>query len=494
MESKDLEKLAEEIKASDARTTQELASLRAAIESKGSTDEVARSEAKRLETVLEAQKADYERRLKALDEAILAKQRPGGEDGEEKSIGERFGELVLGDDAWVKDVRSGARRDSRPLGIKSLFAGGRKSNPILTSATTTFVPYQRALGIMPAVQRQLRIRDLFPVFPTTQNAIQYVRETGFAALTTASVSSITRSSNVATVTTSGSHGLAVNDSVDLTGADQSDYVGVFRVRSVPSATTFTVYVANGSATTPATGTILWRKVNTHGAAAAVAEGQAKPEADMKFSEETSNVRTIAHWLPASRQVLDDLPQLRQMVDGRLMYGLEFAEEAQILYGNASGANLQGIMTSPYVQTYAWSAGTSGDTKLDAIRRAMTLAQKADYPVSGVILNPTDWESIELTKDATENYIRGVSVDQAGVLRLWGVPLVVTNAMQAGDALLGAFQQGAAIWDREQANVRFSEHHASFFTSNLLAILAEERMTTTIYRPEAFVAVDFDAAP
>jgi HK97 family phage major capsid protein len=66
-------------------------------------------------------------------------------------------------------------------------------------------------------------------------------------------------------------------------------------------------------------------------------------------------------------------------------------------------------------------------------------------------------------------------------------------MHEGEFLTGAFGLGAQIWDREQANVRISEHHADYFTKNMLAILAEERIALTVYRPESFVKGVFTAA-
>lgn len=71
---------------------------------------------------------------------------------------------------------------------------------------------------------------------------------------TLTVSSITRSGTTATVTTSADHELSANDYVTIAGADQTDYNGVFRVLTAPTATTFTYTVSN-SPDTPATGTI-----------------------------------------------------------------------------------------------------------------------------------------------------------------------------------------------------------------------------------------------
>ncbi len=54
----------------------------------------------------------------------------------------------------------------------------------------------------------------------------------------------------------------------------------------------------------------------------VAEKALKPESDITFSKQTANVKTIAHWVQASRQVMDDAPMLQSYVNGRLMYGLD----------------------------------------------------------------------------------------------------------------------------------------------------------------------------
>lgn len=225
----------------------------------------------------------------------------------------------------------------------------------------------------------------------------------------------------------------------------------------------------------------------------VSEGDLKPESGLTFELKTESVKTIAHWIPATRQIIADASQLRSYVDNRLVYGLKLKEENKLLYGTGTGGDIQGIMTHTGIQTYSWSAGEAGDTKIDAIRRAITLARLAEYPVTGIVLNPQDWEDIELAKGDDGRYI-WVTVTEGGQQRLWRVPVVDTTAVQAGECLLGAFQLGAMIWDREQASIRVSEHHDDYFTRNMVAVLCEERLAFTIFRPESFVAVTFDEAP
>ncbi len=229
------------------------------------------------------------------------------------------------------------------------------------------------------------------------------------------------------------------------------------------------------------------------AAAAVEEGELKPETSLTFEQESTSVKTLAHWVPITRQLSTDIPALMGYIDSRLIQGLKLVEDAELLYGDNTGAHLQGIMNTPNVQTYAWSAGQASDTKIDAIRRAITKVTISQYSATGIVLAPLDWEDIELTKDSQNRYIWAV-VNDSGVKRLWALPVVETTAMQPGDFLTGAFDMAAAIWDREEANIRIADQHADYFIRNMLVALCEERLGLTVYRPSAFVVGAFDNAP
>jgi HK97 family phage major capsid protein len=224
---------------------------------------------------------------------------------------------------------------------------------------------------------------------------------------------------------------------------------------------------------------------------------AKPQSSFTFVGEQAPVRTIAHWEAAHRNVLADEPQLRSIIDNELMYGLRLQEDEQILNGDGSGENLTGVLQTSGIQTYTWSDGATSpvpDTKADAIRRAATLAFLSYYEPTGVVLHPNDWEDIELTKDANGQYLVAVSVAMGGEPRIWRIPVVETPAIAEGTALVGAFGTGAQLYDREQASIRVSEQHSDFFVRNAIVVLAEQRLALAVKRPEAFVSVDFDAAP
>lgn len=348
-----------------------------------------------------------------LDEMEKKAGRLGTAGGESRKS---LGELFTGSDEYKKFLKSGDSK-SRSFAVKSFerFAKKTITGAALGAVDGYLYSSERVTEWMRAPERTDRVRDLIPVLPTGQGAIEFVRETGFT-----------------------------NNAAPVPEFDADDETE-------------------------------------------------KPKSAITFEIVNLSVKTIAHWLPATRQIINDSTQLKSYIDSRLIYGLKLAEDEQVLYGDGLGENLQGILTQAGIQTYNWSAGNVGDTKIDAVRRAMTKALVAHYPVSGVVLHPNDWEDIELAKGSDGHYI-WVIVTEGGQQRLWRAPVVVTTAINQDDFLTGAFEMGTALWDREEAAIRVTDSHDDFFTKNLWAILAEERLCQTIYRPEGFVKGSFDNEP
>lgn len=224
-------------------------------------------------------------------------------------------------------------------------------------------------------------------------------------------------------------------------------------------------------------------------AAPVAEGAAKPSSDIKLDLVTTSAKVIAHWMKASKQVLSDISQLRSIIDQRLLYGLAYVEEAQLLNGDGTGQNLYGII--PQSTAYVGPVALADINILDVLRLAMLQAALAEYPATGHVMHPTDWATIETLKDANGQYIIGNPQGTTSPT-LWGLPVVATQAMTIRKFLTGAFRLGAQVFDRWDARVETGFVNDDF-TKNLVTVLAEERLALALYRPEAFIYGDFDAA-
>jgi HK97 family phage major capsid protein len=212
----------------------------------------------------------------------------------------------------------------------------------------------------------------------------------------------------------------------------------------------------------------------------------KPESAMALEVVSVTVKTIAHWIPMTKRAASDAPQVRSLVDNFLRYGLEEELEDEELNGAGTGEHFEGITTA--VTQSVGSAGTDIDAIADAIRTVRFTGRRRP---TALVINPLDWYSTNflLAKNGVDGgYLIGdprASVDQLN--QLWGLKVVVTDAMAENTALVGDFRF-AMRWAREGISISVSDSHEDFFTRNLLAILAERRDAFGVLDVQAFCEV------
>lgn len=226
------------------------------------------------------------------------------------------------------------------------------------------------------------------------------------------------------------------------------------------------------------------QVTRTNAAAGVAETLQKPESSYSWDVAQSPVKTIAHWVPVSRQAMDDIPQLESLVDGELRWGLDDVEDAELLLGDGTGQHLNGLYTqaTPYSAPIALGAAA---TRIDQLRLALLQVELADYAPDGMVIHPTAWAGIELIKDAAGGYIFANPQGLAGPV-LWGRPVVSTKRIGVGNFLTGAFKLAGQIFDRMDTEVRISDQDRDNFIKNMLTVRAEKRLALVVRRPGALV--------
>jgi HK97 family phage major capsid protein len=216
------------------------------------------------------------------------------------------------------------------------------------------------------------------------------------------------------------------------------------------------------------------------------ENVVKPESAITFELANYPVCTVAHWIPASKQVLADAPALMSYINGRLMYGLKLKEDTEILLGTGANGRIHGLYTDR--TAYTVPSPTVYTTKLDVLRDAIAQAQASEYDPNAIVLNSDDWAEIELSKDDQGRYMFANPQSAAQPI-LWGLPVVITNSLTANTFLLGSFDQAAMLWDREDATVEVGLN-ADNFTRNMITILCEERICVTVFRATAIIGGAF----
>lgn len=222
-----------------------------------------------------------------------------------------------------------------------------------------------------------------------------------------------------------------------------------------------------------------------GSPTANAENVLKNESDITFELATTPVITLAHYQLVSRQVLDDAPMLQSYIDQRLMYGLKLEEEDEILNGDGQFGVLNGLRN----QQTAYNRNQTGDTRIDTLRRAITQLEISEYMAEIMVLNPQDWERIELQKDSENRYIFAQPQGMVGPT-MWSLPVVVTNSMPNDNFLVANLSMAAALFDRMSMTVELSREDSDNFRRNMVTILAEERLALAVFRATALIGGEF----
>lgn len=211
----------------------------------------------------------------------------------------------------------------------------------------------------------------------------------------------------------------------------------------------------------------------------------KPESALAYSTATATVKTMAHYIPVTNRLLADAPAIRGIIDGRLLLGLALVLETQIISGDGAGENFTGLLNAG-IQN---QGQTGGETKLDSIFRGRTKVKVTGLAnPSVVVMHPNDYQTIRLLREgtATGQYLMGPP-SQTGAVTVWGLPIVESQAVSSGTALVMDPQTGFALFDREQAAVRVG-YIDDQFIRNMQTMLAELRAALVVWRGASICAV------
>jgi HK97 family phage major capsid protein len=225
------------------------------------------------------------------------------------------------------------------------------------------------------------------------------------------------------------------------------------------------------------------------------EGAAKNENAVTFTSVSEKVRTVATWIPASKQVLDDFAELAGFIGSSLRYYLDAQVELQLLSGVGAGEDLNGLRTQATAFDTSLLTLSPGWNRIDIIGRAIEqLAIAKELPPTFVVMNPIDWWHVRLTKNTQGEYLLGDP--QADVTpRLFTLKVIPTNNIASGTFLVGSGNAAASeVRNRMETQVEVSTEHDLYFTKNLVAIRAERRLLLAVKRPASYVKGTFSTSP
>lgn len=224
----------------------------------------------------------------------------------------------------------------------------------------------------------------------------------------------------------------------------------------------------------------------------VGEGKTKPQ--IHFADPTwvtDALKEVAGYFVVSDNMLDDLDWLQSEITSFASHRLQEVEEDQLISGDGTGDNLQGILKRG-IQTLGQDSKSDAD-RLFETRRLISGA--TGFNPDGLVINPADYEAIRLSRDSNGQYYGGGyftgAYGNGGVLQdppLWGLRTVVTEAIPVGTALVGAFEAGGKVLRKGGLRVESTNSNGNDFVSDRVTIRLKERLALQVEYPKAFVAV------
>lgn len=232
-----------------------------------------------------------------------------------------------------------------------------------------------------------------------------------------------------------------------------------------------------------------REVSSVNRAAETAEGALKPESDVVLGEYLVPIRTIATTIKLSKQLMDDAPAVASYIDNKLRYFVDQRIERQLLLGDGTAPNISGLMDAGNYTAYT---AVAGDNLVDAVNRAKYTMWAAGYQPDAVIVNPADWGSMERLRDDNGAYLYGLPGTDAN-RNPFGVEVVLSPFMPAGEFLIGAFRVATMLWEREGVVVEAFEQDEDNVQRNLVTVRAETRLGLEVSIPSAIYGGAFATA-
>ena len=229
-----------------------------------------------------------------------------------------------------------------------------------------------------------------------------------------------------------------------------------------------------------------------------AETGASTEISITFEMQTENAHRIATYAEVSRRALRNTAWLSQYLANRFLEKWVKLLNTQVLAGNGTGENLNGILNqaTAYVAAGAYedTIPSGESTLIDAI-----LAMKSQLYDSGNVManscfvSPVTHYQLTVQKTTTREYAYDqtlAQVDSNGVWRINGMALVMSKDIPDGQALIGMISPNVLqLLMNGGVDMATTQSHSTNFVASLVAFRFEADVLFPIYRPYAFLKGD-----
>ncbi|WP_077041228.1 phage major capsid protein [Rhodococcus sp. MTM3W5.2] len=219
-------------------------------------------------------------------------------------------------------------------------------------------------------------------------------------------------------------------------------------------------------------------------AAVVAPGGLKPTSVYGIEDVQKKLETIAHVSePMDNYQLANGVDLTRFLEMEMLYGLRVKLEDMVLNGAGVDDEFTGILKTSGVQTQAFDTDL-----LTSTRAAKTKLDMLGYIPGVYVISPLDWQALELQRNASGAFDLTAGPVESAERRLWGTPVVVSNALPPKSALLLDTAQVTVDTDGFGVQTKWSEATGEDFMKNQTRVRVEGQYGVSLFHPQSAVKI------
>ena len=224
------------------------------------------------------------------------------------------------------------------------------------------------------------------------------------------------------------------------------------------------------------------------------QGSLIASTDLQFESRSEEMATIAEMASVAYQIMDDIPQLLGYIQGVMSYHSRYFLEGQILNGDGTGRNVDGVNTTAEMfdaelLDFGLSKGIFIRDNVDIFDLLLLAKYQCDltsYFASACVLSEKDY--IQMVADLQKRPNNGhvfAPPGENGLPRPYGMDLYVTDNQSADKFTVGAFDS-VQLAVRDEWEFSVSTEDGNKFERNEVTLRIRGRYGLKNYRPKSII--------
>ena len=223
--------------------------------------------------------------------------------------------------------------------------------------------------------------------------------------------------------------------------------------------------------------------------------------DVSLTDIYTPVQNIFNVLTLSEESARDIDYVESYLSTRLMGNLKDVEDVQLLRGNGTSPNYNGLATAglsfadaaaraSYIGTLAGSQAAGTANNFDVLTAAYAGLANTNYMAGKVFVNPIDYYEMVLAKSTQNEYVLAQTIAPDGSYKtFWnGVEIVKTPAQTAGTFTI-LDMRAATYFTREGGTIEFGYNDNDFAGYNI-SVRANVRGALVAYNQNGIISDTF----